>query len=509
MRFGGRRRTLRPMAQTLTEPLRRRNDELRAKVAQLGDLAARIEHFDRSQRQRAVESALAILQGDLRLHAEAEDLFLFPRLARRLRHPLGTAAMEFDHKLLREYVERLEAADPRDGLELEHLLYAISTLLDTHFLKEEEVYLPLLEYEDATQDVLSLEHQMAQHEGRRPPVTRVEHVELEPKEFPFGGSDAAKLAFLLRYAVRAPSSHNSQPWLFRLDGDSVLLLADRSRSLPVADADDRELEISCGVALFHLLLAIRHHGFGPELELMPTPDRDVLARVALGAAQRPAYEDRLLFWATTKRRTNRFPYEDRPVPQDVLRALVEAAELESAWLSLLVRDVERESLAELVREADLRQLADERFRRELVDWIHEDPKAVDGMPRTALGIPRLLAPVGARAVRTFGMGKSAVAHHRKLLEASPVLAVLGTNGDSTADRLAAGMALARVLLRAAQDEVAASFLNQPVELGDLRPKVTALGDREGVAQLVLRFGYGPEVDPTPRRPLQDVVLEAN
>jgi hypothetical protein len=33
----------------------------------------------------------------------------------------------------------------------------------------------------------------------------------------------AKLRFALQYAVLAPSSHNSQPWHFIVDGDSVML----------------------------------------------------------------------------------------------------------------------------------------------------------------------------------------------------------------------------------------------------------------------------------------------
>jgi nitroreductase len=38
---------------------------------------------------------------------------------------------------------------------------------------------------------------------------------LETK-FPEQSSPAEKLKFLLQYAVLAPSSHNTQPWLFRI-----------------------------------------------------------------------------------------------------------------------------------------------------------------------------------------------------------------------------------------------------------------------------------------------------
>lgn len=128
----------------------------------------------------------------------------------------------------------------------------------------------------------------------------------------------------------------------------------------------------------------------------------------------------------------------------------------------------------------------------------------DGMTSEALDIPRTPAPFAPLVVRTFDVGKGKAAHDRKIAEGSPILAVLGTSDDGPPDWLAAGQALGRVLLRAAQDEVSASFLNQPVEVAELRASVARLtGVR--VPQLVLRLGYGPIAEPTLRRPLSDVV----
>lgn len=63
-----------------------------------------------------------------------------------------------------------------------------------------------------------------------------------------------KLHFLLRYAILAPSGHNSQPWLFKIVGNNNIIevYADRSRALPLVDPDERELIISCGPNYFKL-----------------------------------------------------------------------------------------------------------------------------------------------------------------------------------------------------------------------------------------------------------------
>jgi len=103
------------------------------------------------------------------------------------------------------------------------------------------------------------------------------------------------------------------------------------------------------------------------------------------------------------------------------------------------------------------------------------------------------------------MGGGIGAKDRELAEASPLMAVLGTQRDGPIDWLTAGQALQRVLLTACQFDLQASFLNQPVQVASLRPKLQTLVNR-AVPQIVLRFGY-PEGDmpATPRRPIHDVV----
>jgi hypothetical protein len=50
------------------------------------------------------------------------------------------------------------------------------------------------------------------------------------------------------------------------------------------------------------------------------------------------------------------------------------------------------------------------------------------------------------------------------------------------------------------------FLNQAVEIADLRPRFIALLGHSDLLQIVLRLGYGDNVMPTPRRPLEKVLI---
>jgi hypothetical protein len=466
-----------------------------------------LRYLDLDGRRASIAEALEFLRGELRLHAEAEEMWLYPAVARRLGHPAATAAMALDHQLLRERVEVLAETDLEDVQTLERLLYGLHALLDAHFRKEEDAYLPLLEYEDLTETVVLVDDGMRRHEQGLDRQAARAVVDLGARDFPERGSDAAKLAYLLRYAIRAPSSHNSQPWRFLLAGDRLSLFADRTRALPVVDPDDRELLMSCGAALLHLRVAARHFGHTVDVDLLPDPsDRDLLARIELHEAARPTYEEKLLFWAISHRRTNRHAFEPRALPDELAETLARAAEEEGAWLAHVEGEADRLALADLVSEGDIRQLSDLSFRRELAAWVHPGrTHANDGMPAYARGLPGLLSTLGPFVIRTFDHGKGAAARDRKLLDASPALFVLGTREDSDADRVRAGEALAHVLLRATQDELSASFLNQPVEVPDLRPRVTELAGAGGWAHAILRVGYGPEVAATPRRPVRDVL----
>lgn len=334
---------------------------------------------------------------------------------------------------------------------------------------------------------------------------------VSPEDFPGDGASDEKLWFLLKFAVLAPSSHNTQPWRFRIQGSEVELYADLTRSLPIADPQHRELTISCGAALFHLRVAIRYFGYSSQVELLPNQDvPNLLARIRLGLGHDTDTEDILLFEAIRNRRTNRMPFFAEPIPTALISTLQSAAQQEGAWLHLVESEETRYSLADLVAEADRLQWANSYFRRELAEWVHPSrSERNDGIPGYAQGVGNFLDYAGPFVIRTFDMGKGKAARDRDIALHSPALAVLGTAKDTTHDWLLAGQALARILLRARVEDVWASFLNQAIEVDAVRSRVQVILNRPGIPQLVMRLGFGTDVKPTPRRRVEEVLMHGH
>ncbi|TDY19910.1 nitroreductase family protein [Paraburkholderia sp. BL6665CI2N2] len=331
---------------------------------------------------------------------------------------------------------------------------------------------------------------------------------VDEQQFDPHASIEEKLRFALRYAVLAPSNHNTQPWHFLVDGECVTLCADRMRALPVVDPFDRELIISCGAALFNLRVALSRFGLAYAITPFPsTADVDVLAQLRVIRDGRCDVNLVALFGAILRRVTTRETFVDEPVQPESRRQLVEAGTLEGCDIVCVEDVASREQLAALIGEADQAQFRDPRFRRELASWIH--PRRLQGgMPALSPGARALLdfgVPLVSSIIRTFDLGGGMAAAHHTLVRGSPLLLCIAAGTDDAPAWFAAGQALERALLTAASEGLTASYLNQPIEVAALRERLRAALNLDGAPQLLIRVGRGAQAAHSPRRPLDQVV----
>src|SRR5438045_3052088 len=140
-----------------------------------------------------------------------------------------------------------------------------------------------------------------------------------PGEGHAGHMDDSDIKLVVDCASPAPSVHNTQPWQFRATGDGLEVRADRERGLAYLDPSGRQLHLSCGAAVEFARLAVRDIGRDCVVTVLPDPqDADLLARLAVGEPKEPTDTERALAEAMPRRYTDRSPYDDTPVPAELL-----------------------------------------------------------------------------------------------------------------------------------------------------------------------------------------------
>jgi hypothetical protein len=320
------------------------------------------------------------------------------------------------------------------------------------------------------------------------------------------GLSSERVRRVLTLAGRAPSVHNTQPWRFRLTPSTIELHADPERRLAVADPDGVELRVSCGAALFNLCLGLTELSVRPEVHVLPDPARPgLLATIRAGGTKAPSPEQLALIRAIPRRRTNRRPFDESPVPPAHLHELRRAALHEGGRLQLVERPESRSELARLAVRAHRQQLADPAFRAELTAWSGRSGDHVDGVSAQAGGPAPM--PRDRWVLRDFGGDSRPEPRAHAGFEAEPTVALLsvpdlGPHGD-----LRAGQALQRVLLTATVCGLSASLVSQLVEVPEARAEAGRLAGSDRPPHAVLRIGHGWPVVASPRRAVEDLLAE--
>jgi quercetin dioxygenase-like cupin family protein/iron-sulfur cluster repair protein YtfE (RIC family) len=116
----------------------------------LGSLASEATTLGEGELRTRLREVLAFLQDDLLPHAREEEVSVYPAAEKLLRAVGGaTRTMSIDHRFVGEMVEELSGLG--EGLmssaskeRMRRLLYGLQAVLQVHFTKENEAYVPLL-----------------------------------------------------------------------------------------------------------------------------------------------------------------------------------------------------------------------------------------------------------------------------------------------------------------------------------------------------------------------------
>ncbi len=306
-------------------------------------------------------------------------------------------------------------------------------------------------------------------------------------------------------ASLAPSIHNTQPWHWFAGNGRLELFADPSLLLGAIDPDGRQLLISCGATLYYARLALRARGLVPEVTVLPDGPgyadldmdlaaREPLATIHVSAVLPPDTGERALVTAMRDRITDRQPLRPAPVRATVVEEIGQAAEAEGCWLAALdATDVDAMSVDSMWLDDVDRHIA--------AGWTGTAGTAGGGSGTDEGGAAH---PAGMDAPGRFSGVPAPHAGARR-----PTVVALGTDADRPIDRMAAGQAVARILLTAAAHGAAARPVGHAEEIDAIRVRVRELLRSTGHVQMIILVGYplpgGGPVEPARRRPTSEIL----
>ncbi len=309
-----------------------------------------------------------------------------------------------------------------------------------------------------------------------------------------------QIRFLLRYAVMAPSSHNTQPWKFRIEGNKIHVFADFSRWLTIADPARRELFISVGCALENLWLAARTFRYQGSITYFPDPASvEWVATVELVKVPDLHDQESLdLFSYVINRHTYYHTFQTQAIPASVQQQLQPWAYLNEVSLFLTDEISRRQEIEELVTQADIQQFANPAYREELGYWIGQ----------SAFGTPWLMAKMGQWVVTHFNVGKSQAKKDANLVVNAPLIGILYTQQNNYESQVKVGQVFERLCLGCTKLGMGVQPISQPLEIPELKVVLASILPDPGMyPQHMFGIGYPTTKEKsTSRRSLEEVMI---
>lgn len=318
---------------------------------------------------------------------------------------------------------------------------------------------------------------------------------------------SAAFESLVAQATLAASSHNTQPWRFEIGEGWIRIVPDFTRRCPAVDPDDHHLYASLGCAAENMVVAAASKGWDAAVEVR-NPGNAHTVEIMLGPGTPVASP---LADAISRRQCTRTGYDGRPVSVEELDLLARAASGKGVTPILITERPRLETVAEWVAQGNTVQLRDRRWREELVAWIRfnerEARRTLDGLWSQASGNPEIPRALGRLLLRLVLTPRSQNRKDVPWTRSSAGVLVLVSDVDDASHWIEAGRCYERFALQATALGIRNAFINPPVEVAGLRAQfATWLGVGARRPDLLVRFGYGPEMPRSFRRPVKDVLV---
>ena len=329
--------------------------------------------------------------------------------------------------------------------------------------------------------------------------------EIHPKDFYRQKSLTDKIRFLLRFAILAPSSHNSQPWKFTILDDALFLSPDQNRFLPISDPTNRHLYIALGCVIENFCIAADYYGLTSVLQYFPSEFSDATVKILLHSpslsASSSKSDDHPIF-SILKRRSNRNIYEDRIPQPEILEGFKKMA-YEKSSICFVTDHAQKIAIARFLVDWREKEFDNKEFRREMARYKRNNfTRSYIGMPGFTMGFKNFASILAPLAIRYFNVIRPIKMKEIRLLtDHTPVFGVITSPDNTEHSWLQVGRSLEKIWIEAEQQKLQLSINALPASVDELQ-RIIGISERP---QIFFRLGYAAHTPPhSPRLGIERV-----
>jgi pimeloyl-ACP methyl ester carboxylesterase/nitroreductase len=321
-------------------------------------------------------------------------------------------------------------------------------------------------------------------------------------DYPHSATLPQKISFLLGYGILAPSQHNTQPWLFELSGNELVIKPNLGKLLPAGDPDNQGLYLSLGACTENIVKAGACFGLtatvttkGETVAVTFKDNKPKRANTAYGSS----------LAAIKQRYSNKLPYVSKAIPEKTIKKL---EGFSTTLVKVQIITAKQDTFPKLI---DIHLGAAKRvasrvsFVHELMAWLRtNNTKAFDGMPGFTVGNSSLKNLIGKNLlIKKPGLLLKLARKDEQLLSSAAAIVVLSvaSKGASFEKYMVCGRVLERLWLAMAEKGIAAHPMFASIQDKTAKKQLAELF-AGGQPACFLRIGYASkELPHTPRAPL--------
>lgn len=305
-------------------------------------------------------------------------------------------------------------------------------------------------------------------------------------------SKTDKINLLLAAASLAPSTVNTQPWLFGVKDNSIELFLNPSRQLLVSDPTGRQAYISLGACWANLELLADSYGLKYKTQYPTFGKSQPVASLVIDELT-ATQDEQQIRTAILLRHNNRYPFEKKSLPETFLEKI---KLLPNPEINLFVIGDEKtkNEITPIVLDAIYKVFLKKDWSKELSNWVKPSLKKYrDGMPGYNLGVPAPISFLMPWVLRYGSAAGKQLKAHKKMLDWVAAYGIITSDENNPSAWFKTGETFERLAVEAQQQNIKIGILTAPTEIETANKKLKEILKIQSSPQMFFRLGYTEKI----------------